>query len=43
MSTLDLAVVGNSNVAALIDRGGRIVWTSVRASMVIPFLRPARR
>src|SRR4249919_1527299 len=28
MTTLDLAVVGNSNVAALIDRGGRIVWTS---------------
>src|SRR6516225_5368691 len=28
MTTLDLAVVGNSNVAALIDRSGRIVWTS---------------
>src|SRR6476659_4025626 len=28
MTTLDLAVVGNSNVAALIDRDGRIVWTS---------------
>ena len=28
MTTFDLAVVGNSNVAALIDRGGRIVWTS---------------
>ena len=28
MTTLDLAVIGNSNVAALIDRGGRIVWTS---------------
>jgi len=28
MTTLDLAVIGNSNVAALIDRTGRIVWTS---------------
>ena len=28
MTTLDLAVIGNSNVAALIDRSGRIVWAS---------------
>jgi GH15 family glucan-1,4-alpha-glucosidase len=28
MTTLDLAVIGNSNVAALIDRSGRIVWMS---------------
>jgi GH15 family glucan-1,4-alpha-glucosidase len=28
MTTLDLAVIGNSNVAALIDRAGRIVWMS---------------
>jgi GH15 family glucan-1,4-alpha-glucosidase len=28
MTSLDLAVIGNSNVAALIDRAGRIVWTS---------------
>lgn len=28
MTTLDLAVIGNGNVAALIDRSGRIVWTS---------------
>jgi GH15 family glucan-1,4-alpha-glucosidase len=28
MTSLDLGVIGNSNVAALIDRGGRIVWTS---------------
>jgi GH15 family glucan-1,4-alpha-glucosidase len=28
MTTLDLAVTGNSNVAALIDRSARIVWTS---------------
>lgn len=25
--SLDLAVIGNSNIAALIDRDGRIVWT----------------
>jgi GH15 family glucan-1,4-alpha-glucosidase len=25
--SLDLAVIGNSNIAALIDRSGRIVWT----------------
>jgi hypothetical protein len=24
--SLDLAVIGNSNIAALIDRNGRIVW-----------------
>jgi GH15 family glucan-1,4-alpha-glucosidase len=28
MTSLDLAVIGNSNVAALIDRAARIVWTS---------------
>jgi GH15 family glucan-1,4-alpha-glucosidase len=28
MTTLDLAVIGNSNVAALVDRAARIVWTS---------------
>ncbi len=28
MTTLDLAVIGNGTVAALIDRSGRIVWTS---------------
>jgi GH15 family glucan-1,4-alpha-glucosidase len=28
MTSLDLGVIGNSNVAALIDRAGRIVWTS---------------
>jgi GH15 family glucan-1,4-alpha-glucosidase len=28
MSALDLAVIGNSNVAALIERSGRIVWMS---------------
>ncbi len=28
MTSLDLAVIGNSNVAALIDRAGRIVWAS---------------
>jgi GH15 family glucan-1,4-alpha-glucosidase len=27
MSTLDLAVIGNSNFGALIDRRGRIVWS----------------
>jgi GH15 family glucan-1,4-alpha-glucosidase len=26
MTSLDLAVIGNSNVAALLDRAGRIVW-----------------
>ena len=25
-SSLDLAIIGNSNIAALIDKGGRIVW-----------------
>jgi len=29
MNGLDLAVIGNSNVAALVDRGGRIVWWCV--------------
>ena len=28
MTSLDLAVIGNSNVAALIDRAARLVWTS---------------
>jgi hypothetical protein len=43
MTTLDLAVVGNSNAAALIDRGGRI-WTSwPRIDGDPVFLRPARR
>jgi hypothetical protein len=28
MTSLDLGVIGNSNVAALIDRGGRVVWMS---------------
>ena len=27
MTSLDLAVIGNSNIAALIDLRGRIVWT----------------
>ena len=35
MTSLDLAVIGNSNIAALIDRGGRIVWTAGRASTAI--------
>ena len=28
MTSLDLGVIGNSNVAALIDRAGRVVWMS---------------
>ena len=35
MSGLDLGVVGNSHVAALIDQLGRIVWYCCRAWMAI--------